>query len=293
MTLSEPNNFWEALEWGFSQLLINQIDEPRFEAEILLCHALNAKKSILIAEPDRAIKQATLSAFKKLIKRRIRREPTAYITNIQPFLSLDFRVDQSVLIPRPETELLVETAIEELQPRKPSPLLIADIGTGSGVIAICLAKALPSANVIGIDSSEKALEIARKNSLLHAVSDRCQFYSGNLFEPLKEKVDLIISNPPYIPSNEIEKLQPEVRDWEPRQALEGGKDGLDCIRQIITKAPEYLKPGGKILLEFGIDQSERIKQLAEENFIHPRIIRDYSGKERIFLAESKHLQNQF
>jgi release factor glutamine methyltransferase len=243
---------------------------PRQEYEILLCEAYGIPLTDLYAHPVRYNDQDT--KYQKLLQRRIRNEPIAYIVGYQPFMGLKFFVDRSVLIPRPETELLVQLAID-LKPK-----IIADIGVGSGAIAVSLAKNLPEAKVIGIDSSPEALRIAQKNAEYHQMADRCRFIEGHLLDPLTEKVDLIISNPPYIPTKEIEKLEPQIRDFEPREALDGGKDGLHYIRQLIEGSP------GRLLMEFGFGQAEIIKDLAQKHFKQVEIYQDLAGIDRILKA---------
>lgn len=257
-----------------------------FETEILLAHTLGLKRIELHTNHKKVLSQAELSRFKSLIKRRSKHEPIAYITNRQPFMSLDFYVDRSVLIPRPETEELVELTIDLIKssPVTRHPLLVADIGTGCGAIAISLAKYLPDIKVIGIDSSPDAIKIAQRNAEHHKVDNRCQFIIGNMLEPLKEKFDIIVSNPPYIPSDDIDHLEPDVKDWEPRKALDGGKDGLSCIRKLIQESPKYLKKEGFLVFEFGINQAEKIKELTKGVFQEIKIIKDASGKERFFLG---------
>ena len=195
--------------------------------------------------------------------------------------------------------MLAETAIKILRnyslPPTPYPLKIADIGTGSGCIAVALVKSLPLAEVYAIDTSNEALKVARKNAEQYKVDTRCHFVKGNLLEPLKEKVDLIVSNPPYIPAGEISKLQPEVKDWEPRQALDGGKDGLDHIRKLLKESPKYLKPNGRLVMEFGFGQAAEIEKLAGANFEKIEIIKDYAGIPRIIYcvagsSQGGHLQ---
>jgi release factor glutamine methyltransferase len=163
--------------------------------------------------------------------------------------------------------------------------MIADIGTGSGCIAVSLAKYLPNVSVTGIDSSPEAIKIAKKNAERHKVNDRCRFVAGNWLEPLKEKVDIIVSNPPYIPSAVIDTLQPEVKNWEPREALDGGKDGLDFIQKLISEVPNHLILKGLLVFEFGFDQAIRIGSLAEDKFKKIDIQRDYNGLERIFIGQ--------
>jgi len=275
----------EALNWATDYLKENRIEDPHLEAEILLAHALGLKRTSLITERQIKIETKDFLFYKDLIERRARHEPTAHITGIQPFMSLDFFVDRSVLIPRPETELLVETVLRStIHDARPT---IADIGTGSGVIAVSLAKYMPNIKVIGIDSSPDAIKVAQNNAEHHKVIDCCRFIQGNLFEPLTDPVNVIISNPPYIPSADIDKLQPEVRDWEPRVALDGGPDGLDYIRQLITGSPNYLKENGYLILEFGENQAEKVKSLAKKPFKEIKILKDYSGIERIILLRMK------
>jgi release factor glutamine methyltransferase len=274
------------LDWTTDYFKNYNIEWPHLEAEILLAHALDIKRIQLYTNHERTVSQGELSRFKALILRRSKHEPIAYITNNQPFMSLDFFVDPAVLIPRPETEKLVEIAIEEAKQKDPS-LLITDIGTGSGCIAVSLAKFLPETKVIAIDSAEKAIKIAQKNAEFHRVADRCQFALGNLFEPLKEKVDLIVSNPPYIPSADIKTLETDVKDFEPVAALDGGKDGLDYIKQIIDQSPDHLNPQGMLLVEIGFDQGSHVKNMAQENkrYTNIEIKKDLNGNDRVLKAQ--------
>ncbi len=278
----------KVLDWASDYFKRHNIEWPHLEAEILLAHALGLKRIELYTDHERILTEEELSRFKELIQRRSQHEPIAYITGTQPFLSLDFYVDRSVLIPRPETEQLVEIAIDSLKrPSSPVPRpTVFDIGTGCGAIAISLAKFIPDVKVTGIDSSVQALKIAQRNADHHKVSNKCQFIQGNMFEPLKEKATMIISNPPYIPTDEIATLESDVKDWEPREALDGGKDGLDYIREIIKEAPNHLStqpPKGLLLIEIGEDQGEQVRQLAESSGEYEGIviIKDLYGKDRI------------
>ena len=282
----------------------------QFEREILLCHVLKIERSKLFSHPERKLTRLEQELFDQLVKRRENHEPIAYIVNNQPFMGLDFYVDQNVLIPRPETELLVEEVIKSLAPSPQhltphtSQLTIVDIGTGSGCIAISLAKHLPSVKVIAIDSSLAALEIAKKNAKANGVADRVEFRLGNMFEPLNvgaalvaartkrtgtspvptslsQKVDLIVSNPPYIPTAEIDKLEPGVRDFEPHSALDGGPDGLKYVRQLISEAPSHLTTQlpNHLFIEISYNQSNKLKKL--DNFT---FIKDYNGYDRILVC---------
>ena len=284
---------------------------PRLEHEILLAHVFKIKRIELLAHPERQLSQIEKTLFQQLVKRRLNHEPIAYIVGYQPFMGLNFIVNQSVLIPRPETELLVEEALRlsrslasqaELagEPKRLAyaKYTIADIGTGSGCIAISLAKTLRGAHIFATDTSTEALKLAQRNAECHQVTDHCEFLQGNLFEPLNNvaanlpaeqaglalptKFDLIISNPPYIPTKDIETLDPDVKDWEPIGALDGGQDGLDYVREIIKEAPKH---SNSLILEFGINQAEEIRQLAKKHYQKVEIIKDYAGINRILKAE--------
>lgn len=283
-------NLTEAIDWAVDELCAKQIEDARLEAELLLVHTLGIKKSELILYQSKIIEDKNYKRYQENIKRRLKHEPTAYIIGTQPFLGLDIIVNRSVLIPRPETELLVEQALKVASSQL--PVAIADIGTGSGCIAITLAKRLPLAEVYGIDSSNDALKVAKTNAETHKVADRCHFIKGNLLDQLKEPVDLIVSNPPYIPSGEIGKLQPEVRDWEPKQALDGGKDGLNYIRKLFNESPKHLKPAGRLVMEFGFGQAAEIEKVAAVNFEKIEIIKDYAGIPRIISIQAKAVARQ-
>lgn len=280
-------NFAEALARATAEIANADIENPRLEAEILLAYALDVKRTDFITQGNRIVGSEDSEKIKEILERRVKHEPTAYIVGSQPFMSLDFFVSHSVLIPRPETELLVEEIIKILRKSKieSGELKVADIGTGSGCIAVSLAKYMPNVSVIGIDSSPEAIAVSINNAAHHEVDDRCRFVVGNMLEPLKEKVDIIVSNPPYIPSAEIESLQSEVKDWEPRRALDGGADGLDCVRKLIEESPLHLKENGYLAFEFGFGQAGKIQKLAGSSFKRIEIVRDYSKIERVFLGQ--------
>lgn len=277
------------LTWAGNDLKQHSIESFHLEAEILLAHVLGLKRIDLFSQTDRIVSEEELHRYKSFIQRRLKHEPTAYLTGYQPFLGLDILVDQNVLIPRPETEQMVELAIDLIArfTTHDSQFTVADIGTGSGCIAVALAKHLPTVKVIGIDISAKAIAIAKKNADKQGVTNRCQFVVGNMLEPLKEPVDLIIANPPYIPTNDLAGLEPEVKDYEPRQALDGGADGLDYIRELIKHSPSHLKEPGQLLLEFGFNQAEEIMQIAREKFETNKIVKDFSGQDRFFLGKTR------
>jgi release factor glutamine methyltransferase len=275
---------------------------------------------------DLALDAAAERKFHKLLSRRAGREPVAYITGHKEFWSLDFVVTPAVLIPRPETELLVELALARatIVPPRPfvaphpplspvvggegkregagdsrsdafacldckPPLRILDLGTGSGAIAVSLAKELPQARICAVDVSAAAAQIARLNARRHGVEERMEFFSGDLFEPVAEErggFDLIVANPPYIRSEDLTGLAPEIREWEPTTALDGGADGLLYYRRIVAAAGDYLKTGGTILLELGDGMGEAVARLFADagGFESAQVYRDYAGKERVIAA---------
>jgi release factor glutamine methyltransferase len=280
----------EAIRTGAEYLRKAGIDSARLDAEVLLRHFLGMEKAELYIGSDLPLNATAEREFQKLLLRRASREPVAYIIGHREFWSLDFVVTPEVLIPRPETELLVERALK-LATRLPrmSALNILDLGTGSGAIAVSLAKELPQARVCAVDISSAAVEIARLNARRHGVEERVEFFCGDLFEPVAEEregYDLIVANPPYIRSGELAGLAPEIREWEPIMALDGGADGLLYYRRIIAAAEEHLKIGGSILLEFGDAMGEAVAKLFADagGFEPAKVYRDYAGKERVIAA---------
>ena len=260
------------------------LEESRLDAEILLAHALGITRAQLHAHPQRELSSAELASYRQLVERRAQREPVAYIVGHKEFYGLDLFVDNRVLIPRPETELLVEQGIEMAQAR--SLHLIADVGTGSGAIAVSLAVHLPQALVYATDASPGALEVAACNCRRHGVEDRVRLLQGRLLEPLPEPVDLIAANLPYVSQAELAQLPPEISRYEPREALSGGPDGLDHIRCLLAEAGGHLKPGGVVLLEIGATQGPAVVALAEHRFPAARveITQDYAGLDRVVMV---------
>ena len=237
--------------------------EAEIEAEILLRHAIDpavdVSKAYLYSRFEDAIAKDVAERYEALLVRRLAREPTAYITGRREFCGLEFRVTPDVLIPRPETEQLVETAIRRAQgaPWRPR-LRIADIGTGSGAIAVALAKDLPQAEVYATDVSRAALGVAMENARRLGVERRIAFRAGYLLTPLHDYVDFIAANLPYVTTGDWRRLSPELREHEPRLALDGGADGLDLVRELLRQAPRYLRRGGHALLEIGEGQDEAV-----------------------------------
>jgi len=275
------------------------IDRPRLTAEILLAHKLNVDRVTLYLNFDQPLTENELSGYRTLIKRRLQREPLQYITGIQEFWSLEFVVTPQVLIPRPETELLVEQAIERL---KAFPAVenhtprVLDLGTGCGAIAISLAKEVQQTKIWATDISAGALELARLNAEKHGVTDKIRFIQGNLWEPLLDQgvtFDIILSNPPYIASEEFKDLAPEVRDYEPRLALDGHEDGMTYIQTIIIEAPAFMNPGGWIMLEMSPGQTEKALGLIGEikEYGEKTRIKDYSHLYRVVMARRKNNQD--
>lgn len=257
--MSERAETWtvlKVLNWTKVYLAEKGVENARLEAEWLLASALGLDRVGLYVNFDRPLSEAELADCRGLVARRARREPLQYILGSQEFMGLDFEVVPGVLIPRHDTEVLVEEALR----RAEGAQTILDIGVGSGCIAVALAKRLPQATVWGVDTAPEALAVAQRNIERHEV--RVTLFEGSLFEPFAERrFDLIVSNPPYIPSTDLETLQPEVRDYEPRAALDGGPDGLQFYRQIITAAAAHLVPGGWLLLEVGIDQADAVRKM--------------------------------
>ena len=222
-----------------------------------------------------------------MIKRRQAGEPLAYIIGHREFFGLDFFIVPGVFIPRPETEILVEKALELAQSRFPPDLLLADVGTGCGAIAISLARKLPQARVYAIDISPEALEVARRNCRRYGLENRIQFLQGRLLQPLPQPVHLIVANLPYVPEEELPHLQEEIRHFEPPDALVGGVGGLDLVKALLPEARPKLLPGGAVLLEIAPSQVREVVGLAEECFPQARIeiLRDLSNLERVVVIK--------
>ncbi|MDR0321417.1 MAG: peptide chain release factor N(5)-glutamine methyltransferase [Treponema sp.] len=275
-----------------------EIDSPTLDASLLLAHVLNTTRSALIAQGEKPLCEEALMAFNSLIKRRLDGECVAYIVGRKEFRGFDFAVNKSVLVPRPDTETLVETAIEKLaemikhRAKESEPnISVLDLCTGSGAVAISLKNEVPQIEVCACDICEKALETAKSNADLLLPNSNIQFYLGDLFNaicangfPLPTGFSLIISNPPYIPSDEIKTLAIEVQN-EPRIALDGGPSGLEIIKRIIDKAPEYLKNGGMLLMEADPRQMDNIKNLLEKKgFNGLQLYNDLSGAQRVIVG---------
>ena len=266
------------------------IDSARLDAEVLMCHALRVEKSQLYVSLDESLELSARHRFGDLLIRRLHHEPIAYITGCQEFWSLDFVVTPDVLIPRPETERIVEISLECAGAFDGDLLLrILDIGTGSGALAVTLAKELTRALVLATDVSPAALEIARHNAARHQVADRIQFRASNLFDSIREhEFHIIVANPPYVSRGELSALAPEVSQWEPRTALDGGLDGLDYYRSIVGQGLRHLLPGGALIMEIGAAMGLEITELlgAAGNYTPPLVYQDYALKDRVIVAHA-------
>jgi len=261
-----------------------RIESPRLTIELLLAHLLKKKRMDLYLEFERELDEATLIKLREMVRRRVAGEPLQYITGEVEFCGLKFQVDKRVLIPRPETELLVETVVGR-NPRK-----IVDVGTGSGCIAIALAKKLPEAEISALDISPEALEVARGIASLHQIEKNIRFLESDLLEALSGSfvVDTIVSNPPYIADRELAKLPKEVRDFEPVRALAAGEDGLKVIQRLVMDARRILSPSGFIALEIGAGQRAAVEEIfGQQGYVVVEVVKDLQGHERVIVAQPK------
>lgn len=285
----------EAIQRSADFLAKKGVDSPRLQAELLLAHVLRLKRMQLYLNFERSLTPGEVEVSRELVKRRGQREPLQYILGSASFCGLEIRLNRHVLVPRPETELLAEEGWKFLQGLAASRAAVAgvsglsalDLGTGSGCLAVALAVKCPGAIVTAVDISSEALPVAAQNARNNGTDERVRFVAGDGFGavPPGSRFDLVVSNPPYIPTAEIASLEPEVRDHEPRQALDGGVDGLDLYRRLAAEGAGYLAARGKIMLEFGDGQAAAIQRLFEDqNWIVERIVEDYTGRQRILIA---------
>ena len=276
-------------------LFAQGIESTGLEAELLLRHVLEVRKEDLILHAHEELTKRHEEHYRQLLQRRCRREPLAYITGHREFWSLDFTVNPKVLIPRPETEGVIQRMLELTEDGTHEDILrVLDMGTGSGILAVVAAVEFPKVRVMAVDCSADALAVARDNALRHQVVERIKFLLMDMMKPWNLKdhgpYDFILSNPPYIPSQEIERLMPDIRDYEPRAALEGGPDGLACYQHLIPNAFDYLKPGGHLIVEVGNGQAESVAQKiqAHSGFEKIKIIQDLNGMGRVVSARRGH-----
>ncbi len=272
----------DALRWAAGQL--ESTAEPRLAARLLLAHALACSTTDLFVHPERALTPEQWAEYRRLICRRARHEPVAYLIGHREFFGLDLLVDERVLIPRPETELLVECAIATAKPAAQNgPLRIIDVGTGSGAIAVSLAVHLPQAVIFATDASADALSVARANARRQRVAERITFLKGDLLAPLTTPVEIIVANLPYVGEREYAALPPNIRLYEPRRALIAGDDGLKAIRTLFSQARAHLAAQGVVLVEIGAQQGAAVSTWAARVFPNARIAvhPDYAGLDRI------------
>lgn len=288
----------ELIDWSRAYLAEKGLENTRLEAELLLGHALSLPRIELYLNYARPMDEGELARYKALLKRRLAGEPVQYITGTVSFMFAEFEVDSSVLIPRPETEALTEVALRLLNETgcgvdsgtgSDAEQAIADVGTGSGVIAVTLAMKAPRARVLATDASEDALRVAARNAERAGVAGRIEFLHGEMLEPLVAAglsggLTLLVSNPPYVASGDIESLPPEVRDFEPRIALDGGTDGLDCLRAMAQDGPSLLAPGGALALEVGDGQADAVADMVWAVVGAAEIRKDYAGRDRIVVG---------
>ena len=274
MTLSIADSMLQA-----PQVLANAgVPDSRRVAGSLLTHVMNKDRTFLISHAEEVLSDRELNDFRDGVERRAKGEPLQYIVGSQDFFGLEFKVTPDVLIPRPETELLVESALDLIGSAESVPL-IGDVGTGSGCIAVALLHEATGAHAIAMDISEAAIRVAKDNALRNSVADRISFVVSDCFQSFLAGVkpfDLIVSNPPYVSAEAIQGLQREVRDYEPRLALTPGGDGLSVIRRLLNEAPDFLKPKGHLLIEIGFDQAQTIQRLIDSSRlklldIHPEL----------------------
>ena len=289
---SSPGDPWTILRmilWSAEYLTEKGVEAGRLDAEWLLSTALGVDRLQLYLQYDRPLSPEEREAFKPLLRRRASREPLQYIIGRAAFRQLELKTDPRVLIPRPETEVLVQEVLDWASAAGKSLGRVWEMGTGTGAVALSLAVEGACTTIVATDSSPDALSVAADNAERYDVSGLVEFREGSLFEPLEEgeEFDVIVSNPPYIAEGEKGELQPEVRDWEPPEALFAGEDGLDVIRQLVAGAPEHLLAGGFLALECGLGQAERIATDLNGTgaFAAVRIRPDLTGRPRFVIAE--------
>lgn len=253
----------ETILQGTHELRKAGVPEARREAGSLLAHVMQRDRTFIISHAEDAITAEEFKLFTDLVEWRAKGKPLQYLTGHQEFFGLDFEVNENVLIPRPETELLVETALK-LIPNSEAAMFICDVGTGSGCVAVALLHELPTSRGLALDISPAAVDVAKRNAARHSVAERLEFLVSDCFTEVDRKetlFDLIVSNPPYVTASDLEGLQREVRDYEPRLALAAGADGLSMVRRLLIEAGTYLKPGGHFLFEIGFEQREAVESL--------------------------------
>jgi release factor glutamine methyltransferase len=277
-------NITESLDHAAAVLDSAGIDDPRREAVSLLSFALGKDRAFLIAHPEYSLDGGEAELFDQIIKRRASREPFHHIVGVKEFYGLDFKISADVLIPRPETEMLAARSIEILA-GKDGPTF-CEVGVGSGCIAISVLHNLGAARAVGLEKSSSSLAIARLNAERHGVTERFRLVPSDVFSAIdNERFDLIVSNPPYIPAKDVAGLQPEVREYEPHSALTDGADGLSIIEELVNRSPAFLKPGGHLVLEIGVNQAEAVKAMfGVLDWENVEFVSDFQGIPRMAVA---------
>jgi release factor glutamine methyltransferase len=284
--------------WSADYLKTKGVESARLDAEYLLAHVLRVGRLEMYLQHERPLTSRELDEFRPLLKRRAKREPLQYVLGRQAFRTLNLEVGPGVLIPRPETEQLVEEVLGWCRASRPADAALTglDVGTGSGAIALSLLAEGPFARFVGTDVSPRALGVAARNRDAVGLRERLDLREGGLFAPLRsgERFDVVVSNPPYVAEREREGLAPEIVDWEPAEALFGGSDGLSVIRSILAGADAYLRPGGLLALEVGLGQAKAVATLLEggRGYRDVRVRRDLAGKERIVVATWSESNNE-
>ena len=293
MTSDDAWTIQKLLKWVTEYLAAKGIESPRLSAELLLSHVLELKRIELYTQFNKQVSQHQLDKLHDLVKRAGLNEPIAYLTGKTEFYSLELEITADCMIPRPETELLVQRAIEYLRTRS-GVQYVCDLCTGSGCIAVAIAKNYPDARVIATDISAAALEVAARNVEKHRLNERVRLLCGDLFEPIIKQLDvnqfdLIVCNPPYVSTAEYEKLDKNVKDYEPEFALLAGADGMDVYRKIFEKVDGFLRPGAALMLEIGYAQGPAVKEMLEQTgaFAEIKIEKDFHDNDRIVIARKK------
>ena len=281
------------MKWTEQYFGSKDVESPRLDAEVLLSHVLKKERIYLYVHFDEPLEPEELTLYREYIKKRIQRMPVAYIIGQREFMGLPFKVTPAVLVPRPDTEILVQAVMDHLKEAAggaESGGTVADIGTGSGAISLSLLHYLPELRAMTVDISPEAVAVAQENADALGVADRIAFFTGDLLAPLQGEVfDAIVSNPPYIPDGDIAGLEPEVRTYEPMNALAGGADGLDFYRRLIKEGTPFLRAGGFMAFEAGIHEAAAIAELASAEPVlgKTEILKDYAGIDRVVVLWKK------
>ena len=291
--MAENNQVWtigRILKWTEQYFGQKGVESPRLDAEVLLSHVLGKQRIYLYVHFDEPLQAEELARYRAMIKQRIDRVPVAYILGEKEFMGLTFKVTPDTLVPRPDTEILVQAAVDRLKQWTDGTVRLADIGTGSGAICLSVLSMLDGVTADTVDISPAARAVAEENAATLGLSERVTFHTGDLLTPIREQqFTAILSNPPYIPEADIQELAPEVRCKEPMTALSGGRDGLDFYRRLCDEAPAMLTDAGFMAFEVGIHQAEDVAQLAEASplIVRTEILKDYAGIDRVVVAWRK------